>query len=159
MEAIPMKHFKKKNKQPRSTFIPKAVLILVDEENRIGLLQSSQDSNLWQLPETTIHPKETLEASLTQDCMNEFNLEIENLMISNAFTERQEAFEEELFIVTTVYYTDLFKFKDEQTQIEFYDLEHLPLNMDKDHLRYIEDYNHVIEKQFMQYVLLTGQMF
>ncbi|WJV51975.1 NUDIX domain-containing protein [Prodigiosinella aquatilis] len=124
-----------------------ANIIILDGSERV-LLQHRTDGS-WGLPGGLLEPGESLEQTALREVKEETNIDIHELTHLAVFSGAEYTFilsnNDEINVITSLYYTkkwsgEIINNPEEGQTLEFFDINHLPDNMDAEYINYLQYY-------------------
>lgn len=124
-----------------------AVVIILDEENKVLLQERTSPFKVWGLPGGLMELGESTEDTAKREVFEETGLEVEEITLLNIFSGEKYFTKipngDEFYSVTVVYYTNKFSGEvilneDEGTELKFFSLDKLPDKMVRSHREFIE---------------------
>lgn len=128
-----------------------ANIILTNTENQI-LLQKRNEGT-WGLLGGLMEIGESLEETAIREVKEESGLEIANLKLLNVFSGSQYYFvlpnKDRIYVVTSLYMAEIIGGKlqpdgIESLDLQYFDLDHLPFNLEKEYKTYIDYYKNML---------------
>lgn len=122
-----------------------AGVIIIDRYNRV-LLQKRSDNMTWGLPGGALELGESLEEAATREVFEETGLTVDRLKIFGVFSGEDMYYKypngDEVYIVSTIYYTRHFKGEPrpdgiETLELEFFEANRFPLAINPPDLKFL----------------------
>lgn len=134
--------------------VPIATLLAVDKEGNV--LLAKNERGVYSLPNIELKQKQTLENSVRMDMKDVHNLEVGTLSLMNVYSDSEFSPSKWLVEVHTIYYTEDFEPNGSQT---FYPMYDVPENIDAFSKRVICKYYDDVQKSFMDYIRVHGDLY
>ncbi|EOO26181.1 hypothetical protein IIU_06023 [Bacillus cereus VD133] len=126
----------------RPLILPGAVVLLIDENNRILLQKRKEPEGLWGIPGGLMELGESLENTVKRELFEETNLRVDNLSLVGVFSGdsffRKLPNGDQFYSVTIVYKSKHFKGNlkisdDESIELRFFKYNNIPSNLIASH--------------------------
>ncbi|QIK69290.1 hypothetical protein G7062_02835 [Erysipelothrix sp. HDW6C] len=144
--------------QDEPIIVPLATLVAMDKEGRVLLVKNNK--GIYTLPSTQIRPKQTLENSLRIEAQSTMDLTVGSLSLLRVHSGPENkqilANGEELYTINTIYYSEDFVSNENH---EFFAVDSLPFAVESMSRFVIESYNREVQRSFMQYIQIHGDIF
>lgn len=126
-----------------------AVVVIVDDQQRILLQQRTSPYGVWGLPGGLMELGESTEEVAKREVWEETGLQVDHLKLFNVYSGSDQFIRadngDEFYVVTTAYYTDTYSGTyrmdpGESLQFKFVPPDQLPASMVGSHRKMIQDY-------------------
>lgn len=136
-----------KRKSDETIVITFAKLIAIDKQGRVLLTQNKQGN--YELPQTTLNKRQALEKTLREQTHIQTGVDIGTMSLWQADTTDADP----IHMLEIIYTSEDLKHTENAA---FFELDALPMNIEKSSCKVIENYNAKMKESFMHFVSAYG---